>query len=406
MRIRKLLISVLTLAVAVCMETSGFCGSPNTANGIGSIIPDDIGRSKGMGGAGIADDESMNLLRDNPALLSTFDTYSFSFGAIYSHTKTYIRDEENPVSGKINHEIIKIVIPFVKGIKIGWGLSPYSKTDVNILLEDEQNGVRIIDRMSSTGGINVSSLGIAGSYKNIIRVGFSFNYNFGMIQEEWNREFPDNDEFVESRYYIKKKYKGYGKTVGILANIYKNTVIGIGYTTKSDLNQDTYIQPELLSNPEKLLNTRKASLPESWRFGISSELRDRLKAGMDIKIEKWENAAREPKEKDMYNDTYRFGIGVRYIPTDRLGASYFKKLPLSLGFKFGTLYYKSFYKNNPQYTDTIFEKAVTFGIEFPLMRNAGNLITSFEYGVRGDKNKNGWDENFMAIGVSLIGRIK
>jgi len=65
------------------------------------------------------------------------------------------------------------------------------------------------------------------------------------------------------------------------------------------------------------------------------------------------------------------------------------------------LYYKSY----PQIAD-LTEKAVTLGFEFPFKKNAGSLFTSFEMGTRGDKSKNGWDETFMNVGVSIIGKIK
>ena len=196
------MISILFLAVIFFAESTAFCGSPYSANGFGTIIPDDIGRSKGMGGVGIANDDDINLLRDNPALLSAFEIFSFAFGATYGYSKTNIQGSENPTYGKIDPDVIKIVLPLTKGIVIGWGLSPYSKTDINLLIPNVQNGININDVMSSFGGINVSSAGIAGTYKDIIRVGISLNYTFGMIQEEWERTFPDNDNLLTSKYFI------------------------------------------------------------------------------------------------------------------------------------------------------------------------------------------------------------
>ena len=69
--------------------------------------------------------------------------------------------------------------------------------------------------------------------------------------------------------------------------------------------------------------------------------------------------------------------------------------------KFGTLYYKSYPEVN-----SVFERAVTAGIEFPFKENVGSIMTSFELGTRGDKDRNGWDETYMSIGIMLIGVIK
>ena len=46
------------------------------------------------------------------------------------------------------------------------------------------------------------------------------------------------------------------------------------------------------------------------------------------------------------------------------------------------------------------------GIEFPFKEDLASLITSFEFGTRGDKGKNGWDETYMGIEFLLIGTIK
>ena len=398
---RHLTIISLFIGIAILIVSNGWCGSPYSANGIGTIIPDDIGRTRGMGGAGIANGDGMNLLRDNPALLGTFDKFSFSYGALYNHTKTNISSEESSTYGKTNPNMIKITLPIAKSFALGWGLSPYSRTDINIMMSSVQNGFQINDIISSSGGISVSSAVIAGSYKDVIHFGFSLNYNFGMIKEDWERTFPENNELLETTYYVKRKYKGYSETIGILANVYKNTSVGLGYTSKSDIDMNTYIISGIITNPEKLIKTKKVSLPASWRIGISSELIERLKAAMDFTFVQWENAAYEPKEKEMYNNTYRLGAGIRYIPSNRPNAMYLKKLPLSVGFKFGTLYYKSYPKIN-----TVLERAITLGVEIPLKEDMGAIITSFEYGIRGDKAKNGWDETFMSVGVSLIGEIK
>ena len=122
---------------------------------------------------------------------------------------------------------------------------------------------------------------------------------------------------------------------------------------------------------------------------------------MDLTFSKWEDAAREKKEKEMYSDTYRFGAGISYLPSTRTTAKYYLKLPLLVGYRFGTVNYKSYPKEG-----TVFERAVTFGIEFPFLQDIGSIVTSFEYGFRGDINKNGWDEKFFGTGISLITKMK
>jgi long-subunit fatty acid transport protein len=295
----------------------------------------------------------------------------------------------------------KIVLPIHKGIVLGWGLYPYSRTDINMLFNGSQDGVQTKDELSSTGGVNVSSASIAGSFRNYVRVGFAYNYNFGMISENWERTFPSDSLLTSSYYLLKRKFGGYSKSVGIVTNVTKWITLGGGYTTKSEMNQRITVHTGTISDPEKTLTTITTVLPETWRTGVMFKFGEKFSAGSDYTFAGWEKAARTSKEKQLYNDATRIGVGFHYNPTPRFSDSYYKKIPVSVGFSYGSLYYKSY-----PVIDTVTEKSVTIGVEFPLQRNAGSILTSFEYGKRGDKSKNGWDENFMCFGISFIGRMQ
>jgi len=366
-------------------------------NGIGLLIPYEYGMVRGMGGAGIANDSGKTFIRENPALLASVKQHTYSFGASYDRNTAYTLGSDNPVFAKTRLELMTLMIPLAKGIVFGWGLSPLSRTDSVI----DFTGEDYTDRIEFTGGLNVSTVGIAGSYRDFIRFGLAFNYNFGMIQEKWTRDFIFDDDLFETSDAIKSKYKGYSTTVGVLARVYRNTTVGLGYTGKTNLKLAVHVLPGHYSNPEQLYDKMNYSLPSSWRFGVTTVIKRRVTASMDLSLAQWEDAMKTSREKEMYTNTYRFGAGVRLNPSQEPGASFIAKTPVSVGFKFGTMYYKSYPK-----VDTVFERAVTLGIELPFQENIASLITSFEIGTRGDKSKNGWDEIYTSIGLLLVGTIK
>ncbi|MFC1693328.1 hypothetical protein ACFL1R_07480 [Candidatus Latescibacterota bacterium] len=388
------------LIALVMLVPGGRCNPIYSANGIGIIIQDEGGRSSGMGGAGIAYDDGNNLLRGNPALLSSFKDFTYFLGAYYDHNTAFTGGSESPTFAKTTPHLLKLVIPLYSGIVIGWGMTPYSKTDSVIEFESGDKE-EYTDKLISSGGINISSVSIAGSYRDIIRLGFSLNYNFGVIKEEWSRAFSLTDNIHNSTYFINKKYKGYSTTFGMIARVFKQTRVGIGYTGKADLEKSVHVRPGDSDNPEKIYPPKTVSIPTIWRFGITSGFGQNITASIDYSRAGWEQAAHGLKEKEMYNNTYDFCAGIRVIPSQDIYASYFTKLPISAGFRAGTVYYKSYPK-----TDIIAEKAVTFGIEFPLREDSGSIITTFEIGTRGEKGKNGWDETFTRIGLVLIGKVK
>jgi hypothetical protein len=393
-------LTIVLVGVLGCIPSGGWSGSLYSVNGLGILIPDDAGRPRALGGAGIAVGDGMNMMRGNPALMASFSNPSYGIATVYDNGKTFTADSQRPVYAKTNLSLVKFVLPLWKGIVLGWGLSPFSRTDATIKLPEEPDQT-YQDEMKTNGGINISSLGFAGTVKNRVSFGASLNYHFGEIEENWTRTFSDDSDLHGTTEYLKKKYKGYSVTLGILANPFKTSYIGIGYTTPTDLTMNVVLHPgDPLATEVPVLSKGK-KLPSILRMGISSVFGTRLMAAFDYSVEDWESAAKTDKEKEMYNDTIRFGGGLRFIPSRRYNAPYYLTIPISAGFKYGTLYYKSYPVIN-----TVSEKAVTFGLEFPLKKNIGRLISSFEYGVRGDRDKNGWDETFYSFGLSLIGKIK
>ncbi len=391
-----------TLLIVVCafgvLTTAAHAGTPSSANGIGMLIPDDSGRSRGMGGAGIAVDDGKNLIQGNPALISSFKDASYGIGVTYDRVST------NPSTGaktnfaRTEPTIIRFVLPLYRGIALGWGLTPYSRTDVKLELPSP-DGATYTDTMNSTGGINLSSFQLAASFLSF-RAGAAVNYYFGEIKEEWIRDFKGAEDINNSTEYIKKRYRGYGATVGVLAK-FSNISLGAGYTTQSSLDETKFMQPSGESMADIPLQNDTLRLPSTIRLGAAMNISKRLSAALDYSRSGWSDAARTDREKMMYEDTWAIGGGIRFTPSVSSIASYTSGIPMSIGFRYGTMYYKSFPK-----IDTVREASLTLGIELPFVNKSGGLITSYEIGKRGDADSNGWDETFFRVGVSLAGTIK
>ena len=370
------------------------------SNGLGLQVPDTFGSARGMGGAGIADVGGRSFMRGNPALYSAIEKHTYTFGATFERNDADTGVIAVPSYSKTRADIFSLVIPLWKGVVMGWSLTPLTRTDSTI----EYQSSDYKDTVTFTGGVNMSSLALAGTIREVIRVGVSFDYSFGMIEERWVRKFystSDDYELYNSYDYIKRKYKGYGTTFGIIAKVYKDTHVGIGYSSEMTMDKTVRVIPGYYANPEKTYDTGESMLPETWRFGVSSMFWSRLVANLDVTLAGWKNAAKNDIEKEMYDDTVTVCGGFRLEPQRAVGLSLIEKYPLSIGFKVGNLYYKSYPK-----IDTISEKAVTFGIELPFKEDLARMETSFEFGLRGDKEKNGWEENYTSIGFVLIGTIK
>ena len=399
-RMRQVIISLLVLGLA-WSPSAAWCGTTPMANGLGFEVADDVGTARAMGGVGIANADGINLLRGNPALISAVSRYTFGFGASYISTDTKISGTGSDTNGLTDSEMLMIAVPVTRGIVIGWGLRPFTRTNVHIKSSDIQNGEQTTDTISITGGINTSSSSIAWSYRGLFRIGYSMNYHFGTTQEEWSRTFPGNDGLIPTSYYLKKRYGGYSHTLGAIASIGDIVSLGFGYTTETTLTNDNFVVPNSLENDNIRLDKESVKLPAQVRFGMFAQLNENLGGGIDITYEPWEDAALSLKEQRQYSDVIRIGTGFRFVPGTRQTDPYWKRMPISVGLKYATLYYKSY-----PVVDAIVEKAFTCGIELPFKNEIGSLATSLEVGTRGTQNANGWSETYMGFSLSLIGRMQ
>ncbi len=390
--------TVFSLLLCSVFALSAAASPIYSSNGIGSAVPDENGWVKAMGGAGVANADGVNSMLRNPALLSAFSRYTFSFGVNHDRNTTYSGGAEAPDFAQTDVDHFRLVLPLYKRFVLGWTVAPLTRTDSMILFTDSQYR----DEVSFSGGINVSSVSAATSFGDFLRLGFSMNYHFGMIEQEWIRYFSEDSSYLDAEDFVKSKYKGYGYAAGAVVKVMQDTHVGIGYVSKVNLDHSLKITPGDFQNPEQLLYSNTLHLPSRLTFGVSRKF-GRFTACADYLMEGWADAASTTTEKAMYDDVGRFSIGLKYTPVVPYGipVPLYRRIPLSIGFKTGNMYYKSYPK-----IDTVTETAVTFGFAIPFIEDAASLVTSFEVGNRGDKGKNGWEESYIGIGFLLTGMIK
>jgi hypothetical protein len=375
------------------------CGTPVSANGFGAEAADNYGRSRGMGGAGLAADDGWSMLRGNPALISTFKKPIYGIGFIFNRIDTKPAGESSLTFARTDPNYVKLVLPLYKGIALGWNLSPVTLTGVKLAMPSSP-GDTFTDTVDISGGLNVSSFELAGGYK-AVRAGVSLDYYFGTMEEQWTRDFHGAAGVNNSLSFLEREYKGYGVTVGGLAKVTRRVSLGFGYSKPTLLDRSIHFKPGSQDAADILIGQDHPRLPAVWRFGTYSTLSENLTCAADVVLSRWTDEARTDHEKLMYTDTAMFGGGFRYIPSVRSLADYVSTIPLSAGFRAGNLYYRSWPK-----IGIVREMALTFGVELPFRGGGGGLVTSFEIGKRGSTSSNGWDETFANIGVSLQGAIK
>ena len=159
------------------------------------------------------------------------------------------------------------------------------------------------------------------------------------------------------------------------------TYLGSGSVT---LNKDTL---EFLKEKENNL-----SIPFTMGLGGILQKKNKWKAGLDFKYEKWSDFVPENKDFTL-SDQWSFALGGEIIPKfDQL--NYFQRI----SYRGGIRYTNSFLKVEGEQ----FKKmSAVIGFGFPISRNLSNINFAAEFGTIGKSSATLIKENFINFYLSF-----
>ena len=396
--------------------------SPYSRYGLGDQLTSQPILNRAMGGITSAywDYNSVNF--SNPASYSRLPLTTFDFGLeINSRT---LREINPPRKFTGTSPIISYVQVGVPLIKNKWGLNIGLRplTRINYKIENAIKQPHLTYDSTYTlyegfGGSNEVYVGTGYGIKNF-SAGINVGYLFGSKHYRTQTSFINDTVLLyKSNHEKKANYGGLFVNAGVqwsflinkekdkatwlklgangrLKRNFKATKDYIVETFEEGVNGNARID----SVYEEINVAGKVIYPSSFTTGIVLDRIGKWLVGADFSTTKWSDY-RFFGEKDELRDSWKFSLGAQIIPNAAKGKTYLSQVAYRAGFNFGKDYVNAQNKDLSVW-------AVSFGAGFPMRRTAYSnqfsvINTTFEFGQRGNSNKNLIRENFFRISFGL-----
>lgn len=392
------------------VQAQGLGNAPYSAIGVGELMSPGYAPSNGMGDAGVSSANPLYINSLNPALLVTNRYTMFDVGIVGQYKG--LRDAkqaQRDFGGNIGY--LALSFPLAPKWSAGISLKPYS------FINYQQNsyariGTSIYEAQyvyAGKGGLNQISFTNSVQLFKSLSVGIDANYLFGNYDKSVTSQvrIGDSRDYLVSyddRYNMKdlnfrggvawkqklKKdhYLNFGATYKLSSDVttQRNTTIEVQSSSNSPVtNPDTVTQTNL-----------KATLPSTWRVGLSYEYLYRVLISADYERQNWSKyvGVGGTNEKMRNGQSYHFGI--EYLPKYN-STKYWDLVFYRAGFT---------YNQSPLVIGTkpIDDMSVSLGVSLPVGRNFVNLINlSVVAGQRGSISSQAFRERYarFVIGFSL-----
>lgn len=379
---RYVLIGLLLLA------ESSFAGSIFSRRGVGLLRYRDNVRAIGMGGVGIALNDSISFYFLNPASLTHINLTRIQGDFRYERASIDLGVGDNGLFSDGGVNSLGLAIPVKHGQVVAFGVRPYSFSDFQFLRHDSAS----TESLSSLGGISELYLGYARQ-AGAWRVGATADFYFGRLDRIW-RLNHDSGEIHNSEDVLNRQVTGVGLHFG--AQIQPgHWRLGSAIGLPARLNVTTELNT--LPGFTGVIGKSKLKLPLWWSAGLGYAPNRHWLLSADYRTQKWGSVQPAELLGDRGANSFELSVGGEFIPSLDALSSYFKRVSYRFGGNYQQLPYEEpVGKNVKQLT-------VNFGLGLPFGRGYNRIDFAVELGKRGNLTDNLVKENIVLVHVGIIG---
>jgi len=380
--------------------------STYTRYGVGDIYYSYSARTLSMGHSGTAMLNSDYVEVLNPASWSSLSRVRFELSFAYDELRLSNSGETKYYGdGLFKGVTFGFPISEVNRIALTFGVVPYSRINYEV-------SENIID--SVTGNYNTTYLGKGGLSKIFIGstyqlpgellFGATLEYYFGNIKYTSKLAF-ENTSYFPSEYEINYAPKGFGTTIGLItpdlselldSSLISNLRLGLSTNIVGKLNTDT----SFVSTSSSLVDTistgkTKMEVPLRLNLGLHITFVNVYNIALDYFYQPWTEFKLSEINQSNLSDVHRISLGFEYRPQRVPGVSFWEQIMFRAGLSYEISQYNFNGNELKQYS-------VFGGFALPLSPE-NTVDLGFEYSVRGTKEDNLLEENFLRInfGVSF-----
>jgi hypothetical protein len=376
-----------------------------SAQGLGELVPPADVRGRGMGGVSVAVPDGWNLSRINPALMAPFEGFLLHGEFIRESRQVEDRDGEVREPRSVNFPLFRLAVPVSRVGTFGLGLSQYTDVSYAFRVDGEVDGEPFTQILRGKNGLELLELSWARAVHPRLDIGANVGFVLGSYIDIWENQFA-NPQFSDS-------------IDSLIVNHSRGPVLTLGATGAPDpdlplrvggaftFGRDLELRPEIRSGGDsRRLPESELHLPVSFALGASGDVGPHWRLGADIVHTRWAatdlNLGMNPllNRSDVTTENVtRLSVGAEY-QGDRSGESrrMRDRIPLRAGYRWEPWHFRD------SFGEKIVDHFLTAGFGFPFTQDAAVVQFAFEFGFRGDKDKNGVRERVTRLGLSLGAR--
>jgi hypothetical protein len=419
-----------TIAIGANAQSSSSLAttsSPYSMYGIGTINPQLLPQSIGMGGIATAINKLSGYNNINPLNPASYGAINFTTIDAGTSSNISFLSQQGPngtvnatnYNFKLSH--VAFAIPISKHSAFSFGLLPYSEMGYNYKQVSGKGfgsnspvDTNVANYLyTGKGGISKAYLGYGFGIGKHLLLGGNLSYLFGTLQQYSSVEIPGLYGMLNSRVEQNNAVRGlnydYGAQYTFDFTDTKHLTLGYSASTANNINgTQTYIVSQYTydnSGNENIAAdsvvsykspSAKIKLPSINHFGIAFQNDGHFLVGADYSIGKWSTLSVDGTNSGL-QDSKTFNIGGQYTPDVNALRNYFARADYRLGFIYNDTYLKL---NNTDIKQT----AITIGLGLPLAPNNLSFYKinfSAEFGKQGTLENGLIKENYINLHLAF-----
>jgi hypothetical protein len=391
MRFGPHIAAILGGFLVVAVSGSVFSQSVFSGQGIGEVRPVSSARLQGMGGAGIALDDSLLLTTINPASPSMIRRTRYAISGGYR----WIEVEDDFGSDPRDYAELQgavIAVPIYRQCVVSAGLEPYTLARASWFWSRQFGDYSYEEQYQVNGGITRGLLGISFPLHRRLLVGGGVRMLFGTIEQIYTINFASS-LYSDAQYINRLHSATLGLTGGLLWEVIPNWSVGAVYCSEQSGDGTGRFFYAYGDSTREIEST--VDFPFTVGFGISGLVMPRVRVAGDVVWTGWEDAQPSVEGELPVADTYRIAVGLEYQPLFGGMESYYNRLYYRLGFHTENHYIENLAGDTPRLT------MVSAGLGIPLTGTDRRLDIAAQFGFRGDVDDFGAKETVFGISVTL-----
>jgi hypothetical protein len=388
LKTRSHLLCCLSL-LAVWFSDDAFAQSVFSRRGVGLLRQRDNVRAIGMGGVGIALNDSISFYFLNPASLTPVNLTRIQ--GDFRYERASVNLVQSAVSGLFQDggvNSLGLAIPITSGQVIAFGVRPYSFSNFQFTREDSA----ATESLSSFGGISELYLGYARQL-GAWRFGATADFYFGRLERIWRLNHA-SDEIRNSEDVVNRQVTGVGLHLGAQLQPGRwrfGSAIGL----PARLNVTTELNT--LPGFTGVISKSKLKLPFWWSAGFGYAPNRRWLFSADYRTQRWGSVQPEELLGDRGTNSFALSFGGEFIPSFDALEGYLKRV----SYRFGGNYQQLPYEEPAG--KKVRQLTVNFGLGLPFGRGYNRFDLAVELGKRGSLTDNLVKENIVMVHVGITG---